>query len=352
MRRICLIRHGHPDFAFHAHMCLGRTDTPLGAFGRMQAALLGEALKDVPMTVFSSPLSRCLQTAAPFCSDPVIVEELAEQDMGVWDGMDFDTIRAQWGDLYARRREEPLLVPPGAETLEQVCGRVLPAIDRCLESCRGDIALVTHSSVSQTILAKAAGLPLEQSRPLRPPYASVTILDADDDMKILQSAFRPVPELTVPLAEKLLAAAAPGERIDAHSRAVADMAVTIADAIPIPLDRTLLTGAALLHDIARTEKDHAELGAAWLRELGYDRAAALVGSHHDLKSDAVDETAVLFLADKCVREDRIVSLEERFAESEIRCLTSEAKASHAKRREAAFALRERINDLCGQKIIS
>ena len=30
MRRVYLIRHGHPDFPLGAHMCLGRTDTPLG----------------------------------------------------------------------------------------------------------------------------------------------------------------------------------------------------------------------------------------------------------------------------------------------------------------------------------
>ena len=45
MRRVYLIRHGHPDFPLGAHMCLGRTDTPLGPLGRMQAALLGEELE-------------------------------------------------------------------------------------------------------------------------------------------------------------------------------------------------------------------------------------------------------------------------------------------------------------------
>ena len=44
MRRVFLIRHGHPDFPLGAHVCLGRTDTPLGPLGRMQAALLGETL--------------------------------------------------------------------------------------------------------------------------------------------------------------------------------------------------------------------------------------------------------------------------------------------------------------------
>ena len=64
MRRLYLIRHGHPDFPLGAHMCLGHTDTPLGAPGRMQACALGRGLGDRGLTVFSSPLVRCLETAA------------------------------------------------------------------------------------------------------------------------------------------------------------------------------------------------------------------------------------------------------------------------------------------------
>ena len=96
------------------------------------------------------------------------------------------------------------------------------------------------------------------------------------------SGVRPHPPLTRELAERLLQAAAPGERIEAHCRAVAAEALRIAEALPLELDGELLACAALLHDVARKEKDHARLGAAWLRELGYEEAAALVEQHHDL----------------------------------------------------------------------
>ena len=114
MRRIWLIRHGHPDFPLGAHMCLGRTNTPLGPLGRMQACLLGEELRGKGLSVFSSPLTRCRETAAPLGGDAVLVPALAEQDMGPWDGLDFEEIKRRWPDLYARRGDEPLLVPPGA----------------------------------------------------------------------------------------------------------------------------------------------------------------------------------------------------------------------------------------------
>ena len=79
MKRIYLIRHGHPDFPLGAHVCLGRTDLPLGPLGRMQACLLGEAFGPQSLEdVFSSPLRRCRDTAAPLGKPLRLVDELAE----------------------------------------------------------------------------------------------------------------------------------------------------------------------------------------------------------------------------------------------------------------------------------
>lgn len=351
MRRVYLIRHGHPDFPLGAHMCLGRTDTPLGPLGRMQACLLGAELGSIDLTVFASPLTRCGETAAPLGKAPHLVPALAEQDMGPWDGLDFDTIRQRWPELYAKRAEEPLLVPPGAEPLASVQARVLLALEECLQQCDGDLAVVVHASVIQAILASVQAFPLEESRPLRPPYGSYAILTNDGVWEAERTAVLPSPPLTPELAQKLLAAAAPGDSVAAHCRAVASEALRIADALPLRLDRELLESAALLHDAARGEKDHARLGAAWLRALGYTEAAALVEQHHDLQSEAIDEAAVLYLSDKCVREDRRVSLEARFAESARRCTSPEAVAAHARRRETAIRLRDQINALCGRVLV-
>ena len=351
MRRLWLIRHGHPDFPLGAHMCLGRTDTPLGPLGRMQAVLLGEALRDQKPAVFASPLTRCRETAAPLGGEAVLVPALAEQDMGPWDGLDFDTIKARWPELYARRSGEPLLVPPGAETLAEVQVRAMLALRECVRSCEGDLAVVAHASVIQALLAEVCGVPLTESRPLRIPYASYALLRCDDTITPEQGASRPCPPLTQALADKLLRAAAPGNRIEAHCRAVAAEALRIAAALPLALDEQLLVSAALLHDVARTEKDHARLGAAWLRELGYEKAAALVEQHHDWQGDTIDEAAVLFLADKCVKEDRRVSIKERFAESEGRCTTPEARAAHARRRDAALHVKDEINEICGKTVV-
>ena len=351
MRRVYLLRHGHPDFPLGAHVCLGRTDTPLGPLGRMQACLLGAELGKLGLTVFASPLTRCRETAAPLGGTAQLVPALAEQDMGPWDGLDFDSIRQGWPELYAQRAKEPLLVPPGAEPLASVQARVMPALEECLRQSGGDLAVVVHASVIQAILASVQSVPLEDSRPLRPPYGSYAVLRHDGAWQVERSAVLPSPALTPELARSLLSAAAPGEKVEAHCRAVAVEALRIADALPVELDRALLESAALLHDVARGEKDHARLGAAWLRELGYPEAAALVELHHDLQSMEPDEAAVLFLADKCVREDRRIPLEARFAESSKRCTTPEAVKAHARRREAAIRLRDQVNALCGRVLV-
>ena len=352
MGRLWLIRHGHPDYPLGAHVCLGRTDTPLGPLGRMQACLLGEALREEKPRVFSSPLTRCRETAAPLGGEAAVVSALAEQDMGPWDGLDFEEIKRRWPELYARRGGEPLLVPPGAETLEQVRRRVLPALEDCLEACAGDLAVVAHASVIQVILAEVCGVPLAESRPLRIPCGAYAVLAREGASLSLSEGPRlPGLPLTRELAEKLLAAAAPGEGIEAHCRAVAEEALRIARELPLPLDRELLVSAALLHDAARREKDHARLGAAWLRALDYEAAAEIAAQHHDWNGTAVDEAAVLYAADKCVREDRRVTLEERFAGSAARCASPEAKAAHAARLGTALRLRDEINGICGKTVI-
>lgn len=352
MRTIYLIRHGHPDFPLGAHVCLGVTDTPLGPLGRMQACLLGEELSGAGLTaVYTSPLVRCRETAAPLGLDPILMPSLAEQNMGPWDGLDFDTIQAEWPELYRRRGAEPLLVPPGAEALAEVQARVLPAVSSCLEQSRGDIAIVAHASVIQALLAAVYRLPLEESRPLRPSYCAYARLTWDGKLWVEEKAILSHIPLAPEVAEKLLTASGAGERVAAHCRVVAAEALRIARALPLPLDHELLYSAALLHDIARNEKDHARLGAAWLRDLGYEDAAALVEQHHDLESTDLDEAAILFLADKRVQGDHLVSLERRFADSGKKCTTEAARTAHAARLAQALEIQTQINRLCGHVVV-
>ena len=254
MRRIILARHGQPDFPVGAHLCLGRTDLPLSPLGRMQAALLDAELRSPKLkAVFSSPLLRCCRMADAFGQPFVLEEDLIEQDMGP--------------ALYEARGQNPLLMPAGAETLAQVQARAVSALQRCADTCCGDFVVVTHASVIQAILASVLQVPLAESRKLRLPYGAYTVLLWKDGFHVETEKKSPDPEMTPILAEMLLAAAAPGQRVEAHCRAVAKKAGEIADALPLTLDRNALICAALLHDVARKERNHATVGADWVKTL-------------------------------------------------------------------------------------
>ncbi len=352
MRQIYLIRHGTPDFPSGIRLCLGRTDLPLAPLGRMQACLLHETLKAASLSsVFSSPLLRSLETARALEQAVTPLDLLAEQNMGIWDGLSFDEIRLAWPELYEKRGSDPLLVPPGAELLADVQKRALTALGSCISGSSGDIAVVTHASVIESLLSHFSGASLAESRKYRLPYGGYAVLASGDSIRILESSLTPQPAMTPSLAEALLAAAGPGERISAHCRAVAFKAAEIADAVSVPVSRDTVYCAALLHDIARQYPTHADTGADWLQSLGYPDISLLIRQHHDLSENASLEALILYISDKCIQEDCQVPLEVRFADSALHCRDSAAAASHARRLKTARQVREKINRLCGFDIV-
>ena len=105
----------------------------------------------------------------------------------------------------------------------------------------------------------------------------------------------------------------------ARGRAVARVAVAMAEAVNRhsgrSLDIELCRVSGWLHDIAEGQPDHEREGERWLRELGFDRAGAIVGSHRDLvwePSMAVGEREIVYLADKLIQGSRLVTECERF----------------------------------------
>ena len=329
MPSIYLIRHGKPDFPGGARMCLGRTDLPLGALGRLQAAMLGFELRDKVEAVYSSPLSRAVQTAAPLGSGSEVLDGLTEQYAGEWDGLTFDEIRARWPELYARRGIEKYLPMPGAEPDECALSRFSAAVATVLAASGGSAAVVAHAGVIRLYLnSLGAGM-------IKLPYGSYVRLELEGGRLAVSGEIGvlPHPELTDGRCIALLEAARLPENTVRHCAAVAEKATELADRLG--LDAALARRAALLHDIARPEPKHPETGAGWLRELGYPEIADIVRLHHDHTGDTLDEAAVVFIADKLVQGDRAVTLDERFAASAQKCKTPEQLAHHQARRLAS-----------------
>jgi len=81
------------------------------------------------------------------------------------------------------------------------------------------------------------------------------------------------------------------------------------------LDLGLIQGAGLIHDIARVEDRHWDVGAEIASRFGYDQEAEIIKVHmfHICSpvAEEIDETDILCLADRMVKEDEYVGLEKR-----------------------------------------
>ncbi|KAF5091235.1 Bifunctional protein GlmU [anaerobic digester metagenome] len=77
------------------------------------------------------------------------------------------------------------------------------------------------------------------------------------------------------------------------------------------LNRPALQAAALLHDLAKNEKNHAVKGGEILKDMGYPKVGAIIAVHMDIiveADTAVTESEILYLADKLVKNDQLLDL--------------------------------------------
>jgi len=143
------------------------------------------------------------------------------------------------------------------------------------------------------------------------------------------------------------------EHIIAHSLQVARCAVALARFLNTnshSLDETLVCAGGLLHDIAkdislRTGENHARLGASLLEQWGLGTVAPIVREHIHLDEAMVNapfsESVVVNYADKRVRHDEIVTLDERFTDLVARYGTTPEKRVLLERRWELYKILER-----------
>ncbi len=141
-------------------------------------------------------------------------------------------------------------------------------------------------------------------------------MDTQADYKALAalSARRDIP--TSAECEAILVEQHVDARIVRHSRKVAEVAVRITLALVncgVDLSPELVRSGSLLHDVAKGQPNHATAAASILRRMGFDPVAKIVSAHTDLGSSLrLNEKAIVYLADKLVRGDELVTLKERF----------------------------------------
>ncbi|MCM1566860.1 MAG: HD domain-containing protein [Dehalobacter sp. 4CP] len=145
------------------------------------------------------------------------------------------------------------------------------------------------------------------------------------------------------------------ENIIRHCRKVSEVSVEISRSLNnagYELNECALKAAAMLHDIAKKEENHARVGGKILQEIGYGKVGSIIGSHTDIEVDGqgrITESEILYLADKLVREDKVISIEERFKQSLNKYQDNpEVLRKIENRRDAAYKIIKKIEAVTGR----
>ncbi len=166
-----VVRHGRTE-ANASGLLLGRADPELDSHGVRQADAIANALSLSDPVVVSSPLQRCVQTAAAFGSGSTTDERFIELDYGEFDLRPISEIpKATWSEW----REDADFRPPGGETLNELQMRVEAALDEFKGiAAERDVVVVSHVSPIKAAVAWALGAQAETSWRCFVAQASIT----------------------------------------------------------------------------------------------------------------------------------------------------------------------------------
>src|SRR5262245_6907918 len=165
IRNLVFIRHGQTDWNA-AERYQGQLDIPMNAQGHRQAAVLKKALANARFdTVYSSPLSRALETARAVAGESRIIldQRISEIHHGSWQGLTKREICKQWPDQWKRFHEQQHFTPPGAEP----AWRVRLRVEEFLRSLKGEnILCVSHGVIIQHVRSILLGSSHDSATPL------------------------------------------------------------------------------------------------------------------------------------------------------------------------------------------
>jgi probable phosphoglycerate mutase len=157
---IGLIRHGETVWN-RTGRWQGHAPTPISDEGRQQAALLAEYLAqsgEPVAAIYSSDSPRCRETAAIVAErlgKPLLLDRrLREIDLGEWQGLTSEEIRAWDGERFAAAQLDPYnIARPGGENLGQVAERALQVIQEAVDQHQGAYCLVvSHGGTIRSVL--------------------------------------------------------------------------------------------------------------------------------------------------------------------------------------------------------
>ncbi len=132
------------------------------------------------MRIVTSPLSRCVQTAALLgAPDAAREPRIIEMDWGEWQGRTLAELRAALGEAMAENEARGLdFRPPGGESPRAVIERIKPWL-REIAAAGVPTLAVTHRGVIRAVLAEATGWDMRGKPPAKLDWHAVQFFRLD-----------------------------------------------------------------------------------------------------------------------------------------------------------------------------
>lgn len=186
MTTILLIRHAENEYVKKGRLAGRLPGVHLNENGRVQANALAETLRGLPVqAVYSSPLERTMETAAPIATTLGLTVQphdgLLEVDFGEWQDQTLKTLRRH--KLWRTVQHNPTRMRfPGGETFANAQQRIVTTLEELAKRHPDPKALlicVSHSDLIKLAVAYYLGLPLDLFQRLQIAPTSLTALHLD-----------------------------------------------------------------------------------------------------------------------------------------------------------------------------
>ena len=147
--KLIVARHGETTWNV-TNKVLGRTDIPLNEAGIKQAEVLADDLKQHNIQiVYTSPLIRATQTGEIVAErngvELVVLENLIEQNFGVFEGVD------RSDEKYQQAKRHYAMRYPEGESYFDVVARVYPLLFEIKNKNMDGTVIITHGGVCRII---------------------------------------------------------------------------------------------------------------------------------------------------------------------------------------------------------
>ena len=174
MTRLALRRHADTAWSIEGRI-QGRADVPLLKNPEIE---LPECCRD--MRIVTSPLKRCVQTAALLgAPDAAREPRIVEMDWGEWEGESLAALRERLGEEMRANEARGLdFTPPGGESPRMVFSRMKSWLEEIGRAGTPTLA-ITHRGVIRAILAAASGWDMRGKPPAKLDWGAVHIFSLD-----------------------------------------------------------------------------------------------------------------------------------------------------------------------------